>query len=187
MTQLQQRIIERIQHEGPLSFASYMQMALYEPGYGYYVSGEPKMGWEGKDYITSSDLSTLFATCMGHQLQRMWEQLKRPQPFIVREQGAGRGHLARDIRAWAEQDAPDFSAALDYQLEDIRAGQDARETTPTNKQQASIAPSVILSNELIDAFPVHIVEKHEERLYEIFVDWQHERLVETLKEPDTRI
>lgn len=187
MTELQQRIIERIQREGPITFASYMQMALYEPGYGYYVSGEYKMGWEGKDYITSSDLSTLFATCMGRQLQRMWEQLKRPQPFIVREQGAGRGHLARDICAWAEQDAPDFSAALDYQLEDIRAGQDARDPEANNNHHAGRAPSVILSNELIDAFPVHIVEKHGEHLYEIFVDWQHERLVETLKEPDAGI
>ena len=187
MTQLQQRIVECIQRDGPISFASYMQMALYEPGCGYYISGEHKMGWEGKDYITSTDLSTLFATCMGRQLRRMWEQLKQPRPFIVREQGAGRGHLAQGVRAWAEQDAPDFSAALDYQLEDIRAGQDARDTMVDNNQRADVAPSVILSNELIDAFPVHIVEKHGERLYEIFVDLQHERLVETLKEPDTGV
>ncbi len=183
MAELEQRISERIQGEGPISFAAYMQMALYEPGCGYYVSGAHKMGWEEKDYATSTDLSTLFATCMGHQLQRMWEQLKRPHPFIALEQGAGRGHLAQGIRAWAEKESPDFYTALDYQLEDIRAGQDARDTVEHNTSQDKIAPSVILSNELIDAFPVHLVEKHGERLYESFVDMQQGRLVETLKEP----
>ena len=183
MTELQQRILERIQREGPISFATYMQMALYEPGYGYYVSGTHKMGWEEKDYFTSTDLSALFATCMGRQLQRMWEQLKRPHPFIVLEQGAGRGHLAQGVQSWAEKESPDFYASLDYQIADIRAGQDARGTTANTNQQNEIAPSVILSNELIDAFPVHVVEKHGERLYESFVDMQRERFVEVLKEP----
>jgi SAM-dependent MidA family methyltransferase len=183
MTELEQRILERIQREGPISFAAYMQMALYEPGCGYYVSGMHKMGWEEKDYLTSTDLSVLFATCMGRQLQRMWEQLNRPGSFIALEQGAGRGHLAEGIRAWAEKESPDFYTALDYRLEDIRAGQDARDAAAHNNSQDGIAPSVILSNELIDAFPVHLVEKHGEQLYEIFVDMPNERLIETLKEP----
>jgi SAM-dependent MidA family methyltransferase len=187
MTELEQRIFERIEREGALSFAAYMQMALYEPGCGYYVSGTHKMGWEEKDYFTSTDLSTLFAICMGRQLQRMWEQLKRPRSFVVLEQGAGRGHLAQGVRDWAGKESPDFYAALAYRLEDIRAGQDARDTAAQNTSQENVAPSVILTNELIDAFPVHIVEKHGERLYEVFVGLQHGRLVETLKEPDDAV
>lgn len=186
MTEVEQRIRERIQREGPLSFADYMQMALYEPGCGYYVSGTHKMGWEGKDYFTSSDLSTLFAACMGRQLQRMWEQLKRPAPFIALEQGAGRGNLGQSIRTWAEKEVPDFYSALDYRLEDIRAGQDARGTEAENTPQQDITPSVILSNELVDAFPVHVVEKHGERLYEIVVAIEQGRLVETIREPGDR-
>lgn len=183
MTEVEQRIRERIQREGAISFADYMQMALYEPGCGYYVSGAQKMGWEGRDYFTSSDLSTLFAACMGRQLQRMWEQLKRPSPFIALEQGAGRGHLGQAIQAWAEQEAHDFSSALDYRIEDIRAGQDARTTPAENASHDAIRPSVILSNELVDAFPVHVVEKHGVQLYEVYVALQQGRLVETLEEP----
>src|SRR5579859_325566 len=186
MTEVEQRIRERIQREGPLSFADYMQMALYEPGCGYYVSGTQKIGWEGKDYFTSSDLSTLFAACMGRQLQRMWEQLKQPSPFIALEQGAGRGHLGQAIQAWAGKEAPDFYSALDYRLEDIRVGQDALGTPVENASQHDMAPSVILSNELVDAFPVHVVEKHGERLYEIFVAIQQGRPIEMLKEPGDR-
>ncbi len=120
---LQQLIIERIQREGPIPFAEYMRMALYEPGYGYYVTGAAKMGWEG-DYFTSTDVSTLFANCMGRQLYAMWEKLKRPPEFLIVEEGAGRGHLAEGVQAWAQREAPDFLAVLDYRVEDIRSGQD---------------------------------------------------------------
>jgi SAM-dependent MidA family methyltransferase len=120
---LQQLIIERIQREGPIPFAEYMRMALYEPGYGYYVTGAAKMGWEG-DYFTSTDVSTLFANCMGRQLYDMWEKLKRPPDFLIVEEGAGRGHLAEGVQAWAQREAPDFLAVLDYRIEDIRSGQD---------------------------------------------------------------
>src|SRR5947209_11313480 len=112
-TLLQQLIIERIRREGPLTFAEYMRMALYEPNYGYYVTGQAKMGWEG-DYYTSTDVSTFFANCVGRQLLRWWERLGRPAHFIVLEQGAGRGDLARGVRDGATREAPDFYAALDY-------------------------------------------------------------------------
>src|SRR5712692_962574 len=117
---LHQLISERIQREGPLSFAEYMRMALYEPGYGYYVTEPAKMGWEG-DYYTSIDLTNFFSNCIGRQLYQIWESLERPALFTVLEQGAGRAHLASQVCAWAEQTSPAFHAALDYRSEDIRA------------------------------------------------------------------
>ena len=155
---LQQLISERIQREGPISFAEYMRMALYEPGYGYYMTGAAKMGWEA-DYFTSTDVSSLFANCMGRQLFTMWEKLKHPAHFIVLEQGAGRGHLAEGLRTWAQKEAPEFYEVLDYRTEDIRGGEDAVEERPRVMSSTQAMPSVVLSNELIDAFPVHIVEK----------------------------
>ena len=125
--ELQQLISERIQRDGPITFAEYMRMALYEPAYGYYVTGAAKMGWEA-DYFTSTDVSSLFANCLGRQLFAMWEKLKRPGHFIVLEQGAGRGHLAEGVRSWAQKEAPEFYEVLDYQTEDIRGGTDATAT-----------------------------------------------------------
>ena len=223
--ELQQLIIERIQREGPITFAEYMRMALYEPGYGYYVTGPSKVGWEG-DYYTSTDVSTFFANCMGRQLQHLWQKLGRPVNFIVLEQGAGRGHLAQGIRTWTEQETPEFNAALDYRTEDIHAGQNAivgagitpphpvgainRNTCPPGRApclgdrystdsiptgsfhlsilhnpQSLTTPSVILSNELIDAFPVHLVETRGKWLYEVYVGVQQGRLYELLAEPST--
>ncbi len=196
---LQQRIIERIQQQGALPFADYMRMALYEPGYGYYVSGPARMGWEG-DYYTSTDVTDFFAHCMGRQLQHIWEELDRPSSFLVVEQGAGRGDLASDLRAWAALETPDFNEALDYQTEDINAGQNALTTfSPTeskdvanlqasnNLKQNTVAspPAVILSNELVDAFPVHVVQKQGEQLYEVYVDAQNGQFVEALGEPSS--
>ena len=159
-TPLQQLIIERIHKEVPLTFAEYMRMALYEPPYGYYVSGSARMGWEG-DYYTSTDVSTFFAHCLARQLYQWWQKLGQPSPFIVLEQGAGRGELAQQVQNWTKQEAPDFNAVLTYHIEDIRLGQDANAPLPDAQKNAGMlptTPSVILSNELIDAFPVHIVE-----------------------------
>jgi SAM-dependent MidA family methyltransferase len=160
-----------------LTFADYMRMALYDPGYGYYVSGATKMGWEG-DYFTSSDVSALFAHCLGRQLYQWWEKLKRPDPFIALEQGAGRGNLAADVRAWAMQEASDLAAALDYRTMDIRLGQDAIDGTNAQAH-------VVLSNELIDAFPVHVVEARAGKLYEVYVAAQDGQLREVLGDPST--
>lgn len=216
--ELQQRIVERIRREGPIPFADYMRMALYEPGLGYYVSGAPKMGWQGANYFTSSDVADFFAHCLGRQLQRMWEQLRRPARFVVLEQGAGRGKLAESVRAWARQEVPDFSTALDYRVADIRTGQDARVfevsegdprvpaprlfegsegdprvpalpfSTPAPTVLSPAGPSVIFSNELVDAFPVHIVELYQGQLYEVYVgeaEGQPGQLCELLGEPSS--
>jgi SAM-dependent MidA family methyltransferase len=169
-------IIERMQQEGPISFAEYMRMALYEPNHGYYVTGDDKMGWEG-DYYTSTDLSALFAHCMARQLKQMWEQLGSPVHFCVLEQGAGRGNLATEVKNWASQEDSVFAAALDYRKSDIKVGQDALHT-----QIADFAPAVILSNELVDAFPVHIVEKKGEILHELYVTIEHGHFAETFDE-----
>lgn len=203
-THLQQLIIERIQREGPLTFAEYMRMALYEPHYGYYMTGATTIGFEGADFYTSTDVSsTLFANCCGRQLYQWWEKLGRRSPFVVLEQGAGRGDLARGIQNWAAQEAPDFHKALDYRLEDIGMGQDALASTESEisavsqeqstasrdslpgSDDATAVPSVILSNELVDAFPVHIVETHDAQLYEIYVDVQDGRLCEIRGEPSS--
>jgi len=180
-TLLEQRIIDRIHQQGPLTFAEYMRMALYDPDDGYYVTGAAKMGWEG-DYFTSSDLPAFLAHCLARQLVQWWEKLGQPTPFIVLEQGAGRGHLAQEVATWARQNAPTFYAALDYHSEDIRTGQDAN--APFASSHAS-SPSVILSNELIDAFPVHIVEARNQHLYEVYVAVSEGRLCEVLREPSS--
>ena len=180
---LHQLIVERIRTTGPISFADYMRTALYEPGYGYYVTGFAKMGWEG-DYFTSIDVSDLFAHCVGRQLQYLWEQLDTPDHFVVLEQGSGRGNLGTGVRTWAQREAVSFYHALDYRVADIANGQDVIGIPLSPLQDNKNIPTVILSNELVDAFPVHVIQKRENMLYEVCVDEHDGRLYEVLAEPE---
>jgi SAM-dependent MidA family methyltransferase len=175
---LQQLISERIRRQGPLTFAEYMRMALYEPGYGYYTTGQARMGWDG-DYVTSADVSSLFAHCLCRQLATFWERLKRPVPFVVLEQGAGRATLTQSVQARAAREDSTFARALVYLATDIRSGQDSLH--PLDQPRAH----VLFSNELLDAFPVHVVEVRDEQLYEVYVCQQDGYLAEWLAPPSS--
>src|SRR4051794_40478388 len=83
---LVERIASRIRAEGPITFASFMEMALYEPGLGYYV--RPNRAAQ-KDYRTSPQTDRAFGNLIARQLRVIWEQLDRPNPFVVAEFGGG--------------------------------------------------------------------------------------------------
>lgn len=172
---LEELIRERIRAAGAISFAEYMDLALYHPQFGYYTSGAPKVGWTG-DFFTSAHLHPLFGACLARQLLQMWTALARPQPFLVEEEGAAQGLLAQHIASAARQTAPAMAEALRYQTVEI--GQRAARDT-------AAAPHVILSNELIDAFPVHVVESSHGQLQEVYVTEYNGRLVEQVGPPSS--
>jgi SAM-dependent MidA family methyltransferase len=171
-------IRERIAASGAITFAEYMDLALYHPRFGYYTAGAPRVGWMRGDFFTSAHLHPLFGACLARQLAWMWEALKRPMPFVVREEGAGQGLLAEQVRAFAQEHLPALAEALRYQTVDVALAAEAELAFPP-------APHVILSNELIDAFPVHLVEIRGGRLLEVYVAERAGRLVEHLDEPSS--
>ena len=83
----------KIAHEGSISFADYMEMALYEPGLGYYSAGLKKFG-EGGDFVTSPELGDVFANCLARQVEQVGNELGR---YEIIEAGAGSGVLAADM------------------------------------------------------------------------------------------
>ena len=93
--QLRQRIVSRIESEGPMSFSRYMEMALYEPGLGYYSAGLRKFGEDG-DFITSPELGSIFARCLATQVRQISDELG---DYCIFEIGAGTGRLASDLLA----------------------------------------------------------------------------------------
>jgi SAM-dependent MidA family methyltransferase len=172
---LQAIIRERIAEAGAITFADYMNLALYHPQFGYYSAGATRVGWGG-DFFTSAHLHPLFGACIARQLMQMWEALKCPAPFVVLEEGAGQGLLAKQVQSYAQEHAPRLAEALCYQTADV-----GRPSEPAS----SFAPHVILSNELIDAFPVHLVETRGGRLREVYVVERDGRLAEQLDEPSS--
>ena len=88
-------IAARIEREGPIRFDAYVDLALYDAPSGFFASG----GGAGRrsDFITSPEVGKLFGAVMARAIDAEWERLRRPDPFVVVEGGAGRGALAKAI------------------------------------------------------------------------------------------
>jgi len=153
-------------HGGWISFARYMELALYAPGLGYYTAGTHKFG-EAGDFTTAPELSPLF----GHTLARQAaEIMERSAPHIL-ELGAGSGKLAADMLAELEKldCLPDSYMILEVSA-DLRARQQAflRERLPHLSDRVQWLDKLpehfsgaILANEVLDALPVHLVHWHD--------------------------
>lgn len=92
------RLVERIRDaidasSGWISFERFMELALYEPGLGYYSAGATKLGRDG-DFVTAPEISSLFSRCIAAQCAEVIERLGRGD---VLELGAGSGIMAADV------------------------------------------------------------------------------------------
>lgn len=213
MNELMALITQDIADHGPMTFARFMALALYHPTLGYYNGGsqgrEP-LGWNG-DYFTSGDVHPLWGWVLARQLYQMWELLGCPARFDVVEPGAGRGLLARETWRYALERAPDWGVALHYTLVDRSAPdaplRQARErrlladlhilgvpaegvrwaATLEEAAPGGLITGCVVSNELVDALPVHIVEHRGGALWEVYVglDEQTGALAEVLGPPSS--
>ena len=182
---LRELIIERIHTVGPLTFADYMELALYHPEHGYYSSAEKRSGRAG-DFFTSVDLGPLFGELLASQFAEMWRILGTLE-FDLVEVGAGSGWLSRDILDVAKTSDPAFYASLRLQL--VECSRKARASQPEILAQhidrlVASLPSLpitisgaIFANELLDALPTHLVVMTESGLRETFVDAVGDQLV----------
>lgn len=167
-------IARRISENGPIPFAEFMETALYAPGAGYYTSGRSTWG-PGGDYMTSLDVSPVFARAMARQLVEFWELLGSPAPFRLIEAGAGRGTLSFGIIDFLKDERPRMHASLEAVLVDpggppeLPAGNASWRSSVDDLEPVGAA--CVISNELIDAFPFHRVEFSGGELRELFVDF----------------
>lgn len=174
--ELQQKIQQAIEeNSGCLSFAMFMQMALYEPGLGYYVSGLRKFGEQG-DFVTAPELSSAFSDCVARQCQAIFSDL--PSPSIL-EFGAGSGVMAADMLLYLEKQSvlPEQYLILEVSP-DLRATQEEtfKKKCPhllKKIQWLSQLPKqfvgVVLANEVLDAMPVHLFGVQNGKGYELGV------------------
>jgi len=181
----------RIEREGPITFRAFMEAALYHPRYGYYCTNAGAMS-RGGDYVTSPEVHPVFGALVARQLCEMWNVMSSPARFDVLEIGAGTGALARDVlRSPAARD-PGFSAALRYRIvETSETLVRAQRTTLAELDLPdgavewldALPPRItgcVLSNELIDAFPVHRVVREGGELREVYVTNSEGRFADML-------
>jgi SAM-dependent MidA family methyltransferase len=153
VNQLAARLRERITEHGPITFAAFMESALYDPAGGFYARGA-RLGTRGT-FTTAAVASAFFARALAADLRALWERLGRPAPFTVAEIGPGDGSLAARL-AEALADLP-----LDLVLCERATGmlEQARARVPRARvaelaQLAGVCGGIV-ANEVHDACPAH--------------------------------
>ncbi|MFZ5646757.1 MAG: class I SAM-dependent methyltransferase [Bacillota bacterium] len=197
-----ERIIkEEIKKRGSITFAEFMELALYHPEAGYYMRDFEKIGPEG-DFYTSPDVSPLFGKVLADQAEEMWRLSGRPGRWALVEFGAGKGFMARDILNHAGERHKDFHGALSYiiiekspsmarrqkeALSDTREpGRGIMWLEGLEKLNQGTMEGCLLSNELVDAFPVHRVTRINGEYREIYVTCQDGSISEVTGSPSMR-
>jgi SAM-dependent MidA family methyltransferase len=166
------RITMELREHGAMTFARFMELALYDPEAGYYTAGsgagDPETGpGRGGDFLTAPEGHPIFGWAVARHLESVWDAVGRPDRFVVREHGAGTGALAVGILDGLRRSASPLLESIRYQpidasparlraLHDRVAGLDVADRL----EPFDPAPEVgaILANELLDALPVHRVE-----------------------------
>ena len=159
---------------GWISFARYMDLALYAPGLGYYSAGSRKLGAEG-DFITAPEISPLF----GHTLAQQVREVLNEGLEEILEVGAGSGALAASLLEELERlnALParylilELSADLRERSRDTLAARVPHllERVAWLNQLPPSFRGIVLGNEVLDAMPVHLVHQHAGRLDELGV------------------
>jgi len=192
-TESEPALLDQIRAEiaanGPLTFARFMAIALYDPDHGYYRSVSERPGRAG-DFLTAPETHPIFGAAVARQLDEVWRRLDRPARFVLREYGAGSGTLAATILAGLRSDGSGLVEAIAYEPVEINAhrrAQIAAQLGPLAGPRPSRFVGAVLANEFLDALPVHRVEQRDGRLWERLVDWDDAggRLLERPFQPST--
>jgi SAM-dependent MidA family methyltransferase len=148
---------------GQISFAKYMEMALYAPGLGYYAAGKNKLGSKG-DFITAPEISSLFGATIVQTLLPIIEHLQHLSlPVKILEFGAGTGALAEAIltELQSQHISVDSYSILDLSADLIERQQSrlAQAFPMVNwiNQLPKNFTGIILANEVLDAMPIELI------------------------------
>lgn len=167
---LKAKIASQIASEGGwLPFSKYMEMALYEPGMGYYSAGAHKLG-AGGDFTTAPELSPLFGAAICTTLLPVLDALKEKRlPTQILEFGAGTGKLASSILTRLDNlgfsldryDIIEISPDLAQRQQERVAGTVKELGLNTQSNWLTTLPEnfkgVIIANEVIDAIPCDVI------------------------------
>lgn len=192
--QLVEILKSRIVEQGSISFADYMQSALYEPGLGYYASGYPVFGADG-DFVTAPGLGELYAKCLALQCDEVitaLENNKSPtgqgqnndEPCLI-EFGAGNGFLARvlleqitTLRAKRNQQPLAYhiietsgSLRQRQQTELARLAPDISSRVQWHERLPENLSGVVIANEVLDAMPVERLRWQQQQLQQLRVEY----------------
>ncbi|MGO9444434.1 MAG: class I SAM-dependent methyltransferase [Thiobacillaceae bacterium] len=175
------RLVDHVRTEieasnGWLSFARYMELALYAPGLGYYSGGARKFGAAG-DFVTAPELSPLFGRVLARQFAEVLDQCGGE----ILELGAGTGTLAKQVLGELSQ----LAKQVPYSI--LEVSSELRQRQQENLTQAGLIDQItwldalpnhftgiIVGNEVLDALPVHLIHWTQAGPMERGVTWHED-------------
>lgn len=160
-------------HGGFLPFERYMDLALYTPGYGYYVASARQFGPRG-DFITAPEISPLFGACLAIQCAATLESLGEG---IIIEFGGGSGRMAASVLSTLRRQGV---WPVDYAIVELSPHLRARQRQHLvhidpelaarvqwwQAQPESPRAGIVIANEVVDALPVTLFEATDAGIYE---------------------
>ncbi len=174
-------LAEAIARDGRFTFAEYMATCLYHPDGGYYLQPERRPG-RGGDFLTAPEAHPFFGRTLAALVAEARDRLGNPDPFTIREYGAGTGVLAWDILNGLLDADPDALAGLRYELVEPNPHRRAEALAALADEgfgavvfapdpDVPLAPvvGIAIANEVADALPVHRLIWRDGRLCECWV------------------
>lgn len=185
-------LLDRIRSHGPITVAEFMEVALYDPEHGYYSTAERRSGRTG-DFYTNVDVGRMFGEMLAVQVAEMFEALGGGSlpSFDLVEAGASDGRLMRDILdTLAREFLPCYARVRVTLVERSARARQAQSKTLADHADRIVGSGaelpasvngVILANELLDAFPLHVIEFDEADVREVCVTELDGSLMETVR------
>ena len=203
------RLRDEIRRRGPIPFDEFVEHALYDEHDGFFMRGGGA-GRAGRDFVTSPEVGALFGALVARALDRWWDELGAPDPFVVIDAGASRGRLAADVLRAPPRCAPALRYVMVERSPLLRAAQ--REVLAVEPVEDALGPAertepdepavpmtgvgpivsaledlpaspvrgVVVANELLDNLPFRIVERAGTGWLEVRVGATDGALVEVL-------
>ncbi len=188
MSELIKNIRDEIHVKGIISFARFMELALYAPRLGYYERASQRVGRAG-DFYTSVSVGGLFGELLAFQFAEWLETGVLGKCHLV-EAGAHDGKLAADILGHLQKFRPQLFERLEYCIvepsftrqkwqRETLAGFAGKVTWFDSLATLPSVCGVVFSNELLDAFPVHRIgwDASAQQWFEWGVRWENDRFV----------
>jgi SAM-dependent MidA family methyltransferase len=165
VTELNEIICAEIRAAGAISFARFMELALYHPRHGYYERNLKQTGRQG-DFFTSVSVGSLYGEFLGFEFARRFPRLSGDKWSLI-EAGAHDGNLALDILNYLKEFQKETFCGIQYLIIEPSKAR-------TEEQHRTLAPhrgkvrwvgswdevadfrGICFSNELLDAMPVHV-------------------------------
>ena len=162
----------KIKKNNPLTIDKFIEEALYNKKFGYYMSKDP-FGEKG-DFITAPNISILFSEIIAIWIISFWENLKCPKKFNLIELVSGNGEMMRVINKTFDR-FPKFkkSCKINILEKSIFLKKLQKEKIKNKKikwlknlDQLSDIPCIFIANEFFDALPIKQFIKKKEKWYE---------------------